>query len=268
MSKKSNLLSIGETSKISGASIRSLRYYEQMGLLKPAYTDPDSGYRYYSFDQLHSIIVIMFCIELGIPLKDLNTGTGDTIYLRAFLEQGKAIAKNKLKSLEKGLKLFEVIERQMDLSEMHPKGQVYHREIEEKIFYVHHFGRHIEEMNQLEIAKALMALPLPDEVFDGLSEYGFMCEYTALGTEYYVFVEIPAHMKGANTRIIPPGNYFCCLNENGQITNTTEIFKKQLTGVSSFLAIETEIMANKHELNKPFISELRFIALQHDSGVL
>ena len=46
--KKENLLSIGALSKQTGVHIKSLRYYDSLGILRPAYVDPCSGYRYYS----------------------------------------------------------------------------------------------------------------------------------------------------------------------------------------------------------------------------
>lgn len=45
---KQNLLTIGNLSKQTGVHIKSLRYYEQLGILRPAHTDPDTGYRYYT----------------------------------------------------------------------------------------------------------------------------------------------------------------------------------------------------------------------------
>ena len=41
------MLKIGLFSKLSRVSIRMLRYYDEMGLLHPAYIDPESDYRYY-----------------------------------------------------------------------------------------------------------------------------------------------------------------------------------------------------------------------------
>ena len=38
---------IGELSKALKVSVKTLRYYEKEGLLKPSYIDKDSGYRYY-----------------------------------------------------------------------------------------------------------------------------------------------------------------------------------------------------------------------------
>ena len=49
---KQNLLTIGNLSKQTGVHVKSLRYYEQLGILLPAYTDPDTGYRYYTLSQI------------------------------------------------------------------------------------------------------------------------------------------------------------------------------------------------------------------------
>lgn len=43
---KQHLLTIGNLSKQTGVHVKSLRYYEQLGILIPAYTDPDTGYRF------------------------------------------------------------------------------------------------------------------------------------------------------------------------------------------------------------------------------
>lgn len=48
-------LTIGEVSKMKGVGIKSLRYYDRLGILKPAYINPDTGYRYYSIEQMLKI---------------------------------------------------------------------------------------------------------------------------------------------------------------------------------------------------------------------
>lgn len=49
--EKKDLLSISELAAISGVNAKSLRYYDRLGILRPAFVDPDSGYRYYAFYQ-------------------------------------------------------------------------------------------------------------------------------------------------------------------------------------------------------------------------
>ena len=46
------MLKIGDFSKLSRVSIRMLRHYDEIGLLKPIWIDPESGYRYYTAEQL------------------------------------------------------------------------------------------------------------------------------------------------------------------------------------------------------------------------
>jgi len=45
---------IGEFAQIAQVSSRQLRFYDQIGLLQPAHTDGQTGYRYYSIRQLPS----------------------------------------------------------------------------------------------------------------------------------------------------------------------------------------------------------------------
>lgn len=69
---KDKYLTIGEISKIKKISIKSLRYYEQIGILVPVKINPDNGYRYYSQEQLLTIDMIKFLSAMDIPLKAWN----------------------------------------------------------------------------------------------------------------------------------------------------------------------------------------------------
>ena len=50
--ERDNPFPIGRFAFISGFSRRTLRFYDERGLLEPAYVDEWTGYRYYSLDQL------------------------------------------------------------------------------------------------------------------------------------------------------------------------------------------------------------------------
>lgn len=62
------MLKIGEFSKLSRVSIRSLRRYDEAGLLAPASIDPFTGYRYYSERQLPTANRIKAFRDMGFPL--------------------------------------------------------------------------------------------------------------------------------------------------------------------------------------------------------
>src|SRR5262245_56101648 len=62
---------IGEFSLIAQVSGRLLRYYEEIGLLSPVHTDPQTGYRYYSAEQLPRLNRILVLKELGLGLDQI-----------------------------------------------------------------------------------------------------------------------------------------------------------------------------------------------------
>ena len=62
---------IGEFSLIAQVSGRLLRYYDEIGLLSPEYTDPQTGYRHYSARQLPRLNRILVLKELGLGLDQI-----------------------------------------------------------------------------------------------------------------------------------------------------------------------------------------------------
>src|SRR5712692_10043355 len=65
------MLKIGEFGRVGQVPIATLRHYDQCGLLKPNAPDPDTGYRYYSLDQLERLNRILALKELGFPLEQI-----------------------------------------------------------------------------------------------------------------------------------------------------------------------------------------------------
>ena len=263
MSRKNKLFSIGEISRYTGASIKSLRYYEKLKILKPAFVDPYSGYRYYSFEQCYLINIIMFCIELDIPLKELckYIDKNEEIDLSTLLTNGKKIAQKKLQVLQKGLGFIEEIEQKMAFADKYHQGkEIYSREIPEKKFYVVPCEQPFAEVDISELAKPFLDLEYSGEGFYELSEYGYMCEHSPSGIQRYTFIELPEHTVKENTRSISAGTWLCKQSEESQIEQTPQIFSKHLKGKTSFLVIETEVFIGKYKIYKP-INELRVLAL-------
>jgi DNA-binding transcriptional MerR regulator len=65
-------LSISEMAARSGVSVRTLHYYDQIGLLRPAEVGPDNGYRYYDEADMTKLQQILFFRELDFPLKEIQ----------------------------------------------------------------------------------------------------------------------------------------------------------------------------------------------------
>lgn len=65
------MLKIGDFSSLSQVSIKTLRYYDERGLLSPAHVDPQTGYRYYSASQLSRLHRILALKDLGFSLEQI-----------------------------------------------------------------------------------------------------------------------------------------------------------------------------------------------------
>src|SRR6185436_13965726 len=65
------MLRIGEFSRLSQVTIKALRYYDDVGLLKPDHIDPFTSYRYYSVEQIRLIHRIVAFKELGLSLEQI-----------------------------------------------------------------------------------------------------------------------------------------------------------------------------------------------------
>src|ERR1700736_4275505 len=66
------MLKIGDFSRLSQVSVKTLRYYDEVALLKPTQVDEVSGYRYYSVAQLRQLHRILALRDLGFPLDQIG----------------------------------------------------------------------------------------------------------------------------------------------------------------------------------------------------
>ena len=63
-----DLVTIGEFAARTRLSVKALRLYDRLGLVRPARTDPDSGYRYYGADQVERARLVGLLRRLDMPL--------------------------------------------------------------------------------------------------------------------------------------------------------------------------------------------------------
>lgn len=126
------LLKIGDFSKMTGVSIRTLRYYDEIDLFKPIEIDLFTNYRYYSEEQIEDLKIINELKDVGFSLEEIKeywnnfdnekmlqqkqklTSEIDNIndkirkidYLRGNIVNGKIILNNNTKERNKVKSLF------------------------------------------------------------------------------------------------------------------------------------------------------------------
>src|SRR3954470_16683682 len=108
---------IGDFAKLSRVPVKALRYYDEIGLLKPAQTDGWTGYRYYTPDQLARLNSILALKDLGLSLEQIGRLLdaalpaaeirGMLILKRAELQQMVETSQAQLARVEARLRLIE-----------------------------------------------------------------------------------------------------------------------------------------------------------------
>lgn len=93
-----SLFQIGEVTKIIGVTRKTLLVFEEKGLLTPAVKDKESGYRYYSADNMTQIRAIRSLQQLGLTLEEVAEYYYDTenidVHLERLMELRAALDKN------------------------------------------------------------------------------------------------------------------------------------------------------------------------------
>lgn len=67
------LYTIGEVSKLIGISSQTLRYYDKIGVVKPAFVNEATGYRRYTYDQINYIDRIKYLQDFGLSLDEIRS---------------------------------------------------------------------------------------------------------------------------------------------------------------------------------------------------
>ena len=92
------LMTIGQFSRVCWLSVKALRLYDEAGLLHPAHVDPETNYRYYSADQAGTARAIAMLRTLDMPLteiKDVVTET-DPDKVRALLDAHRTVLEERI----------------------------------------------------------------------------------------------------------------------------------------------------------------------------
>ena len=119
------MIRIGDFSKLSRVSVKTLRYYDEMGLLKPTNVDAFTGYRLYEYSQLSVLHRIPALKELGFSLEEIGRFLDDGLSveeMRGMLKLRQTEARQRLREEAERL---ERIESQLRLIEQEDKMSKY-----------------------------------------------------------------------------------------------------------------------------------------------
>ena len=266
----SQYMSIGKISKLKNVSIKSLRYYDQIGILKPAFVNTETNYRYYTEEQLYLLDAITVCIKLGIPLKDLNNYVeNDSINLQKLLYDGKILAEQKILEIHNCLGTLQETLQNMSCSVTGmakiPKSKsgillpdgFYHNAIDERYLLIvpldemdtpKYYGQHILKLFVTAQQHGIMA-SYPS---------GVLHEYIDGSYSRHMFLtidQIPAQYASGGSglaedtfRTLPKGDY-ACRKISTHMSDFSSIKEemKEVIKDENFCVIETDTLSEQNK---------------------
>ena len=97
---------IGEFAELGGVSAKTLRFYDEIGLLRPASVDPRTGYRHYLPQQLEELASILALKNLGVSLaklRELTARKATVADRRSILNELKETIEHSIQTASKSL---------------------------------------------------------------------------------------------------------------------------------------------------------------------
>jgi effector-binding domain-containing protein len=121
------MIKIGDFARLSQVSVVTLRYYDELELLKPVKVDHFTGYRFYSADQLPRLNRILALKDMGFSLEQIRLMLADGLtleQLRGMLTMQRNEVEKRLTDEQERLSRIEARLRQIELEDKMPKYDV------------------------------------------------------------------------------------------------------------------------------------------------
>ena len=143
------MIRIGDFSKLSRVPVKTLRYYDEMNLLKPVEVDPFTGYRLYEYSQLRTLHRILALKDLGFSLEEIGRLLDDEVsveQMRGMLKLRETEARQRLQEEAERLERIGTRLRQIEQEDVMSKYDVV-----------------IKSADEMKIASVRDVVPTPPE---------------------------------------------------------------------------------------------------------
>lgn len=212
MDKKSKRLTIGQFAALHGINKKTLMWYDEIGLFKPAAVDPENGYRYYNFHQSPILEIILLLRELDVPLAEIQAfmknRSAET--MKRLLEERIAELDVQLMRLTALRKTLHSHRQSMDALLSMDLSEISIVEKEERRLVVVDIDRSITFEKAVELITAETARYRLGRLHD--ASYGSMIPVSSLQEGSFddytrLFIEIPFLPRKKGLHIQPGGTY-------------------------------------------------------------
>ncbi|OAB38467.1 MerR family transcriptional regulator [Paenibacillus glacialis] len=210
------MLSIGEFSKICEVSTKTLRYYDEIGLINPDEINPENGYRYYSIRQLKKMLFINrlksyhFSLEEIKAVLEWEEDLSEEMLSAALHRKRREIEEklnafeytiqqmsNDILNLEKGTPIMSYLDMiEVQLVETQPMNILYMRQMMSSDDYAQGYGKYFSKLYKKIATEKLTLFGTPMTIYHSP-------EYNPAGNDTEFAIPIEETVKG--TRDLPGG---------------------------------------------------------------
>ncbi len=255
------LFTISEFARLRNININSLRYYEKIGILKPIRVDEQTGYRYYSPDQLPILDVILLCLDFGMPLKELKSYIDDNGYIKNndLFEAGLQIAKERVMQAQTELNKIEYTLQYLKNNQQYSEQpELYEREILERRIIATEYTGDLTDIKKIETTSAVLYEYAQGRQLAPVFPAGLIVETDYGRIKAKIFFEIMANDQAdASIERISAGTFLCRqidLSVDVKISDAIKTVygnsEKATIVVSNMLLDKYQIGTKKSELQK------------------
>lgn len=262
MPSRKKWMTIGALGAFTGVHPKSLRYYDRIGILPPAYVDPESGYRYYSFPQARVVEAIQLCVGLDIPLRQfsqyLEEG-GRQIHYRQLLRHGTELAAAKMAAIQEKLQDLEEIQQEMERAEAcRSSGRPLPFHLTEKVCWVQPFSGD-QSSSDFFAAVQQAAHAIRSQGLRSGYETGLLMMGRGQDWRRFLFLDVELAVGQSQAPHppqvlrIPGGPYLCRAAEESGLQKAPEYFPELFAQDYEKIVIETELFTGDYDYAAPLL---------------
>lgn len=212
-----DLYTIGETARLLGVSTQTLRFYDKKDILCPVYTDPETGYRYYSYKQFHVIDRIKYLQGFGLALEDIYSiikgGTVDG--MMPFLHRQIKSLEEEINEDEKKIKYIQWYINYFKYLKNEEEEAYIYRIYQPKRYILEVPCYITDELSDMEIRLAAVKGQKPYSDLSYRRQYGYTVDFKRLldgkftPYTYFIYLREKPNFESEYFGVIPEGEYTC-----------------------------------------------------------
>ncbi|WP_368490630.1 MerR family transcriptional regulator [Clostridium sp. BJN0013] len=236
MIKIKDRISITGLARLRNVNTETLRHYDRIGLFKPTYVDPKTGYRYYSVLQYEKLGTIKELRQLGMSLKEIKE-----YFDNRHVTKSLSMLVNRHEELKQKIKDLQLLERTLSKKIEFLKNVITESKMKEIIIKqipereIITFGKSIN--NAIELSYGFLHLENALEEISPIlasNRLGFIisrkdieCFKFNNSSDIFVFTDENNKINKKNTKKIKSGRYVCVYN-SGKPWDREKSIKKLL----------------------------------------